>query len=238
MSRIEEALNKAQQMEARRVAPPQPKPALPVEDPKELSLLSAVRTNLLFSLSRVKNPAVGFCSALSGEGVSTIVYYLSQLLSSERKTLVVDANFRAPSLHRLFKVDNGRGLSDLLLEEKSLEECIAHTNTTNLDLMPSGPAASAAHWFLGSPTTKDIIAACKKMYDIVLIDTPPLRDSPDTAVLGSYCDGVVMVVRARKTKRDLLQYAQNILDNSGAHQLGVVLNRTKYWIPGFLYHRL
>jgi len=238
MSRIEDALNKAQEMEQRSSPTTSPKPALPIEDPSELSLFSSVRTNLQFGLAGISNPIVVICSTLPGEGASTVTYYLSQLLTAEKKTLVIDANFRSPKMHELFKVDNGMGFSNILLEEETLETCVAPTSTTNLDLIPSGPAASAAHWFLGSPVTRDALRKCRERYDIVLVDAPPLRESPDTAVLGSYTDGVVLVIRARKTKREILQYAQRLLDNSGAHQLGVVLNRMKFWVPGFLYHRL
>jgi capsular exopolysaccharide synthesis family protein len=236
MSRIEDALNLAANGDE--LAKASSTTDLPSKGRKELSLLSSVRTNLLFAMAGIHNPVVMACSTLPGEGVSTILYYLSQLLSAEKKTLLVDANFRNPKMHDLFGVNNQRGLSDLFLEKCEMEDCIQSVHAPSLDLLPSGPSASAAHWFLGASVARKFIVKCKSRYDIVLIDAPPLRESPDTAVLGSYTDGVVLVVRARKTKRDLLRYAQGLLDNAGARQVGVVLNRMKYWLPGFLYERL
>jgi len=238
MSRIEDALKKATEMEGRFEEPKAPRPVLSSEDPKALSLLAPVRTNVQFGLAGIPNPVVTVCSALPREGVSTIVYYLAQILSADKRTLVVDANFRSPKMHQLLRVDNARGLSDIILEKRSVEECVTSTSITNLELLSSGPGASAAHWFLGSAVARGVLQECRKRADIVLVDAPPLRETPDTAVLGSFTDGVVLVVRARKTKRELVRYAQELLDNAGAHQIGVVLNRMKFWIPGFLYRRL
>ena len=236
MSKIEDALNLAADREEHAKA--SSNAPIPSESSSGLSVLTSVRTNLLFAMAGIHNPVVMACSTLPGEGVTTILYHLAQLLSSEKRTLLVDANFRNPTMHDLFGVDNHQGLSDLFLERCEMEDCIQTLKAPNLDLLPSGPSASAAHWFLGGAVAQDFIAKCKSRYDIVLIDAPPLRESPDTAVLGSYTDGVVLVVRARKTKRDLLRYAQGLLDNAGARQVGVVLNRMKYWLPGFLYERL
>ena len=238
MSRIEDALSKARQLDERAAAPTLPMPAPAVEPPAGLAELFPIRTNLQFALAGIAHPVVVFCSAVPKEGVTTVVYHLARLLAADKRTLVIDANFPNPRMHELFRTSNGRGLSDLVVEKKTLEECVTATTHPNLDLMTSGPAASAAHWFLGSPAAGEILERCSAGYGIVLIDAPPLRVSPDTAVLGSHADGVVLVVRAGKTSRDVLRYARGLLDNAGARQLGVILNRMKLWVPDFIYRRL
>ncbi len=243
MSRIEEALKKAQQgdEESKSLAPASPsgsKRKRTKAEASRLGFLATVRTNLQFSLADTERPCVMFCSAVPREGVSTILFYLSQLIASERRTLVVDSNFLNPKLHTLFDLNNDRGLSDIYLKKTSLDNCIQKTRIEGLDLLTAGPDASECFRFTGSSTAEKTLNDCRSRYEYILIDAPPVQKSPDTVSLGSFCDGVVIVVRARKTKRQLIQYLQNQLSNAGAHELGVVLNRMKHWVPGFIYRRL
>lgn len=242
MSRIEEALKKAQQGEGGEAPPPAAerpsKRRRSKDDASRLSHLASVRTNLQLSLADIENPCVLFCSALPGEGVTTILYYLSQLIAAGEKTLVIDSNFLNPSLHNFFELRNDRGLSDIYLKKASLESCVQSTRFAGLDLLTAGPDASDCYRFVGSEAARDLIEDSKQKYEFVLIDAPPVRNSPDTVTLGSHSDGVVLIVRARKTKKQIIQYVQSQFANSGANEIGVVLNRMKYWVPGFIYRRL
>jgi capsular exopolysaccharide synthesis family protein len=241
MSRLEDALTKAEESNGPLIEETH-KGLLPAslstEDPAELSYFSSIYTNFQFATVDAEHPVVVFASAVPKEGVSSMVFYLSQLISTERKTLVVDFNFLSPRLHKLFQTDNIRGLSDVLQGRKSIADCIMETNTPNLDFLPCGPTGAAPFQILGSAPVKKVIADLKARYEVVLLDCPPIRRFPDTAILGSLCDGVILVVKARKTKREVIRYAQGLMDKAGARQLGVILNHVKYWIPGFIYQRL
>jgi len=243
MSRIEEALKKAQEGEdqparGKSPAPSKSKRRRTKDEATRMGYLATVRTNLQFSLGDTERPCVLFCSSVPGEGVSTIVYYLSQLIAADRRTLLVDSNFLSPKLHTLFEMDNQKGLSDIYLKKASLDDCIQPTRVEGLDLLSAGPDASECYRFIGSSVAEKTFNDCRSRYEFILIDAPAVRISPDTVSLGAHCDGVVIVVRARKTKKQLIQYVQNQLANAGARELGVILNRMKHWVPGFIYRRL
>ncbi len=240
MSRIEEALTKASREENGGIPAtfgPIPVPLAP-DDSTESSYLSSVNTNLQLALSDVDRPVLAFASAVSKEGVSTVVYQLSKLMAKDRRIVVVDFNFGGPRLHKLYQTDNIKGLSDVLHGRKSLEDCLVETNIANVDLLPCGPTGHAPLQVLGSAPIKRVLAELRARYDCLLIDCPPLRKHPETAILASLCDGVVLVVRALKTRRELVKYSQGLLEKAGARQIGVVLNRVKHWIPDIIYRRL
>lgn len=240
MSRIEEALTKASQGERHGISTPvAPIPApLAPDESSEFSYLSSVNTNLQLALAEVERPVLAFASAVPKEGVSTVVFHLARLMAKDRRVLVVDFNVGGPRLHKLFQTDNIKGLSDILHGRKTLDDCLVETGVPNVHLLPCGPTGHAPLQILGSAPIKRVLAELRARYDWVLIDCPPLRKHPETAILASLCDGVVLVVRALKTRRELVKYSQGLLEKAGARQVGVVLNRVKHWIPDFIYRRL
>ena len=239
MSRIEDALRKAgDQPDAAFLEEDDRLPLLHEESVREGGYLKDVCTNFQVALLGAEKPAIMFASARPGEGVSTILFHVSKIIAQDKRTLIIDFNFLNPWMHKFFQLDNIRGLSDVITGKKTLTECIHHTDTENLDILPCGPTAAAAFKILGADPVQAVLDNCKANYDLVLVDSPALRKFPDTAILASACDGVVLVVRARKTKREIIQYAQGLLNQAGAKQLGVILNRVKFWIPEFIYKRL
>ena len=239
MSRLEDALNKAYQAGTETAKPVLPvPPTLTRPESRASSYLNSIHTNLQLTLADVERPLVAFTSTLPKEGVSTILYHLSQVIAREKKTLVVDFNILSPRLHKLFQVDNIKGLSDVLPGRKRIEDCVSETNTPGLELLPCGPTGASTFQILGSGVVKKILSNLRTSYEMVLLDCPCLRNFPDSAVLGSLCDGVVMVVRSGKTKREIIQYSQELLEKTGARELGVILNRVRFHIPDLIYRRL
>lgn len=239
MSRLEDALNKAYQVgtETTNSLPPF-RPFSTTPEGEGSSYLNSINTNIQLTLADVERPLVAFTSALPKEGVSTILYHLSRAIAREKKTLVVDFNILSPRLHKLFQVDNIKGLSDILQGRKRIEECVSETDTPDLDLLPCGPTGASTFQILGSGVVRRIFSDLRSTYETILVDCPCLRNFPDSAVLGSLCDGVIMVVRSGKTKREILQYSQELLEKAGARELGVILNRVRFHIPEFIYRRL
>lgn len=239
MSRLEDALNKAYQTGAE-TKEPIPTIKLPpiLQEGEGNSYLGTISTNIQLTLADVDRPLVAFSSALPKEGVSTILSHLSRLLAREKRVLLVDFNIFSPHLHRLFHLDNSAGLSDILQGRKTMKECIFETSTPGVDLLPCGPTGASSFQILGSGVVRKILNDLRSAYDMVLVDCPCLRNFPDSAVLGSLCDGVVLVVRSGKTKREIIQYSQDMLQKAGARELGVILNRVRFFIPDLIYRRL
>lgn len=239
MSRLEDALNKAYQSPTPIRLNQGPRHASSViADPSELHSLSSLYTNIQLALSDVPKPIIAFTSALPKEGVTSILYHLGKLIAREKKVLLVDFNILSPGLHKFMQVDNIKGLSDILQGKKSLADCIPEGLYPNMDVLPCGPTGTASFQIMDSSVVRNLLVDMRNSYDVVLVDCPSLRNFPDAAILCAMCDGVVLVVKTRKTKREVIQYSQELLVKAGARELGVVLNRVKYYIPEFIYRRL
>ena len=185
-----------------------------------------LRTNLYFSsLDRALETLV-VTSAAPGDGKSTTLANLAVTMSQgEKRTILVDADLRKPSLHKLFGVSNNQGLTTMAVEDSALAEPpLVETGLDNLWLLPSGPLPPNPAEILGSRRMEEIIAALKARADVVLFDAPPAIAVTDAAVLGTKVDGVLLVIRAGKTRREHAQRAQELLERVKVRVVGAVLN--------------
>lgn len=185
-----------------------------------------LRTNLYFSsLDRALETLV-VTSAASGDGKSTTLANLAVIMSQgEKRTILVDADLRKPSLHKLFGVSNNQGLTTMAVEDSALAEPpLVETGLDNLWLLPSGPLPPNPAEILGSRRMEEIIAALKARADVILFDAPPAIAVTDAAVLGTKVDGVLLVIRAGKTRREHAQRAKELLERVKVRVVGAVLN--------------
>ena len=185
-----------------------------------------LRTNLYFSsLDRALETLV-VTSAAPGDGKSTALSNLAVTMArGEKRTILVDADLRRPSLHTLFDVDNSQGLTTMAVDEDALAEPpLMATGVENLWLLPSGPLPPNPAEMLGSRRMEEVIAALKGRADIVLFDAPPVIAVTDAAVLGTKVDGVLLVVQAGKTRREHALRAKELLERVQVRIVGAVLN--------------
>ncbi|STP30550.1 capsular exopolysaccharide family protein [Enterococcus durans] len=172
---------------------------------------------------------IQFTSSGPGEGKSTTSANLAVVFAnSGKKVLLVDADLRKPSVALTVHLSNINGLTNLLgSKEKDIQECIVETMIDNLWVMTSGPKPPNPSEMLDSKRMMDIIAELKKQYDLIIFDTPPVASVTDAQILSAKTDGVVLVVRERKTiKKDLLK-AKKLLAIAKANILGIVYNGVK-----------
>ena len=185
-----------------------------------------LRTNLYFSsLDRALETLV-VTSAAPGDGKSTTLANLAVTMSQgEKRTILVDADLRKPSLHKLFGVSNNQGLTTMAVEDSALAEPpLVETGLDNLWLLPSGPLPPNPAEILGSRRMEEIITALKARADVVLFDAPPAIAVTDAAVLGTKVDGVLLVIRAGKTRSEHAQRAKELLERVKVRVVGAVLN--------------
>ncbi len=213
----------------------------------------SLRTSVTFSainktsqISEVPKASAGttllVTSAAPSEGKSCTVANLAiAMAQSGRKTLVVDCDFRKPQVHKIFKVKNEHGFADVLSHFKMRGKIdIKRTNFPNLDVFPCGAIPPNPSELLESPLMKKIIDALATRYDTVLLDSPPINSVTDPIILSRLVNGVVLVIRAGETKRDIVQQATEQLSGAGAHVLGGVINsvdmrKNKYYYY-YAYH--
>jgi len=204
---------------------------------RELGLMR----NLVESrLSAGKSRALLVTSAGPEEGVSTVTANFARVLAADPvlSVLVVDTNPTNAMQHELLGLDNTRGFVELARGDVKLEDAVRTTPRKNLSVITSGAATGGMFQLVGSERVAGLITNLKARFHYLLLDAPPVLTHPETALLGSHVDGVILVVRTLRTRREAVARARDTLAKSGCNVIGVVLNRYKYSIPEFLYKRV
>lgn len=202
--------------------------------------LGILENSIDTSLKGKKKKTLIFTSANPAEGSTTIGVAYARLLAlkGQGRILICEMNARNPVFKELFAVSNGAGVSDYFTGSKDLDSIIHRTSAGNLDMIHIGevdPSFIQIHLQRVFPKLVEEAAAA---YDTVVFDAPAIASSPETAPMCSYVDGVVVVVQTGKTKREIVQHSLDSIARYDGNVLGVILNRKKYYIPGFLYKRI
>ena len=184
-----------------------------------------LRTNLEFNRKSSDANSVTFVSGGAGEGKSTTLANLAYTFAQGGyNTLIVDADLRRPSQHRIFGLSNDKGLTDFLTSDLDLEDIVQTTSQPNLFMLTSGRLPSDAVGVLNSQRMMDLIAQVKNRFDIVFFDSPPILGVSDASVLVRALDLTIVVVQHRRFPRAMLQRVKQAVENVGGRMLGVVLN--------------
>ncbi len=184
-----------------------------------------LRTNIEFNRKNPEANSVTIVSGGTGEGKSTTLANLAfTFAAGGYSTLVVDADLRRPSQHRLFGVANDIGLTDYLTGKLDLEEVIVQSKTDNLFFLPSGNLPADAVGVLNSQRMIEFIEEVKGRFDMVFFDSPPILGVSDASVLSSAVDLTIIVVQHRRFPRAMLHRVKQAILNVSGNILGVVLN--------------
>ena len=184
-----------------------------------------MRTNIEFNRKSPSASSITMVSGGPGEGKSTTLNNLAYTFAKGGyTTLLVDADLRRPSQHRIFGVENTIGLSDYLTKNIELEDVVQDTPLNNLYFMPSGLLPSDAVGILNSQRMLDMIQDAKNRFDVVFFDSPPILGVSDASVLSSEVDLTIIVVQHRRFPKSMIQRVKMAIDNVGGKTLGVVLN--------------
>jgi capsular exopolysaccharide synthesis family protein len=166
---------------------------------------------------------IGITSAAAGEGKSTTTANLAiALAEGGRRVIVVDADLRRPGQHTLFGLDRQDGLSNVLLGDQT-QLPLLDTQTPGVKVLTSGPSPANPLEALASRRFDHVLALARAQADFVLVDTPPAGVLADAALLAPRLEGMLLVVSAGRTKRDLARRAREQLERVNANLLGVVL---------------
>jgi capsular exopolysaccharide synthesis family protein len=164
-------------------------------------------------------------SSTSREGTTAVTCGLAVALAETgSRVVLVDANLREPGVATYLAVDSVRGLADVLAGTAPLHTALHEWGGGRLTVLPAGFPSRDPGELLAAPTLAKTIATLEDDFDIVLIDAPPLLSAADAAVLSSLAGGVLLVIRAGRTRAPQVQRAAGILDGVGAQLLGAVLN--------------
>ena len=197
-----------------------------------------LRTNLQFASVDRPLRTVLVTSTAPSEGKTLTAANLAAVFAQAgRRVIVVDADLHRPRQHRVFKLPNNTGLTNALLSEGSaLEVLVQETAVPGLQVLTSGPLPPNPAELLGSARMRELLAQLTSLADIVVIDSPPTMAVSDTAILASEVDGVLLVLDAGKTRREIAVHALTGLRQVQARVIGVVLNRMPSRGPGSYYY--
>lgn len=188
-----------------------------------------LRTNIQFSSPDRPLKTLLITSTHPEEGKSTILANLAiTFAQTGSRVILVDCDLRRPSLHGIFGVRNSVGLTNIILDPAIKEFPFQDSGVTNLRLLCSGPLPPNPSELLGSRRMAEVVEQLKSEADYVLFDSPPVVVVTDAAILASKLDGVMLVVYAGRTRRELAKKAKALLDKVNANVLGVILNNVKY----------
>ncbi len=197
----------------------------------------SLRTNLqYFNHDKpLKNLLV--TSTIAKEGKSTIVSNLGITMSQRGlKTVLIDADLRKPVLHKFFQLKIEPGLTDLIIKsEMTLDKVIRKTNIENLFVITSGGIPPNPTDLLESKKMEAIVIELRKSFDFIIFDSPPIMIVADAVVLSRNIDGVLLIVEAKKTRRDAIREAKTVIEHVGGRVLGAVLNKARFSRLDHLY---
>jgi succinoglycan biosynthesis transport protein ExoP len=184
-----------------------------------------IRTNLLFMAPDKPFELIMVTSCDPRDGKTLVASSLAiSLAQSGKKVLLVDTDLRRPRVHKAFGIKSIVGITNVLVNEATIEEATLDTDVPNLELMLCGPIPPNPSELLHSKRFEDLLAQLREKYDRVVFDTPPVGAVTDALVIGPQVDGAILVTRVRKTVRAKARHVLTQLQALGTRMAGVVLN--------------
>ena len=209
---------------------------LPLEFVRELGTLRSSLDQMLPGRTQKTLLVTG---AVGGEGASTVAVALARLLAEDERVRValVDADLRGVR-RRLPTLDARSGFPGVLGQDLSVEQALVGTTLSNLAVLPGGICVDSPLRLCTADNCRSSFDYLKRHFHYVVVDSPPILEAPEVTGLIEQADGVIVVVRAARTKREVVQRAIDMLEKMNGRVLGAVLNRRQYIIPEFIYRRI
>lgn len=193
----------------------------------------SLRTNLQFCGEDKKVIAITSCT--TNEGKSSVTMNLAMSLAEAgKKVLLIDADLRKSVLVGRTKVKESiKGLTHYLSKQAALIEVICATNVKNMHIVYAGPVPPNPAELLGGKYFRELLSSLRKVYDYILVDTPPLGSVIDSAIIAEECDGSIMVIETGVISYRFAQDVKSQLEKSNCPILGVVLNKVDMSKQGY-----
>jgi len=188
-----------------------------------------LRTNLEFASASEGIGSLTVTSPNPAEGKSTIAANMGVVMAQSGRTVVViDADLRKPTQHRIFGVPNEQGLTTLLTHPEQPWKSVAlKVALPGLQLISCGPIPPNPSDLLSSQRFAQLVERVKRDVDLVIIDSPPMLSASDALAVARHTDGVVLVCRSHKTRLDAMRHVAHSVHQGGIRLIGLVVNRQR-----------
>ncbi len=191
-----------------------------------------VRANLQFSAAKGQregeqsSQTIMVTSPEPGDGKTTTAVNLALTIAlSGRKVLIIDADMRRPNMHKMLGIERGPGLAQVLAGNAGVETILKDEIIDGLHVLPAGVPDIPTTELLDSERMREFLASAEGLYDVVIIDTPPVLAATDPVVVAPYCSAVLVVAAANKTDFRALSQVRSTLDAVGVDIGGIIFNR-------------
>ena len=180
-----------------------------------------------------KMKSVMITSSTVEEGKSTVASFLALSIAetSGNKILLLDCDLRRPMVNVLFKLPLEIGLADILEKKCSIKEAVKQTSTPGLSIITAGKVEGEPTLILNQNRLREVFEELKFYFDFIVVDVPPIIPVSDPVIIANEVNGVLMVVRAGATPKEVVKRAVNFLHNSKINVLGIVLNNLEEVMP-------
>jgi succinoglycan biosynthesis transport protein ExoP len=197
-----------------------------------------IRTSILFSSAESAPQVILITSAGPLEGKTITTANLAVTMAQPgSKVIILDCDMRRPKMHKVFGMARDQGLSNLLAGSSDMDKSIFHTQVPNLDIIPCGPIPPNPSEMLGSARMATLLNDLRKQYTHILIDSSPSTAVTDAVVVSKSVDGVVLVIRAGATAREIVKNGIAQFEAVGARILGAVLNAVDVGRDSYYYYQ-
>lgn len=184
-----------------------------------------IRTAVFFAAPGEEMKTILVTSPAPGDGKTTSASNLAiTLAQAGHRTLLLDADFRKPSQHKIFEIDPKVGLSSVIAGQVKLREAVRQTVTPGLYVLPCGPIPPNPSEILNGKRFAQVMEVLCNAFDRIVLDSPPVMPVTDARILAASADLTIMVLRADKSTERLSRHARDGLLSVGANILGVVVN--------------
>ncbi len=207
------------------------------------SVVATEFRRLLHNITRptngVEHKSFLITSAMLSEGKSTVAGYLAITAAAykKRKTILIDCDLRRPTIHKLFNLPVENGVTDLIDGTIKVEDAFKSTPLKHLWVVTAGRMKDNPTELFEGESVKQVIEQIKFYFDMVFVDCAPVIPVSDPVVLAPDLDGLLLVVKAGATQKDVVRRACDIISKSDANILGVVLNNVEGVLPYHYNHR-
>ena len=196
----------------------------------------SLRTNINFAAVGTKLRSLVVTSSVPAEGKSTTAANLAMAMALDgKRVIIIDADLRRPSLHKLFRLESSPGLTDILVGTHEIADVIKPSGVDNVSVISAGSPPPNPAELLGSAKMGELITELESLADIVLFDSPPTLAVADSIVLAARTNGVLLVIGYGETKKTNSRNAVAALQRANARVLGTVLNRVEGPSSGYYY---
>lgn len=191
-----------------------------------------IRTMLNFTLTDDKSHSFLIASSFQSEGKSYLSSNLAiAMAQTNKKVLIIDGDLRRSKLHKIFRLSNEKGLSNIWLKDKKISDFeynVQKTDIENLSVITSGTRPPNPSELLNTPTLNQFIKWAETNYDIVIVDCPAVMPVSDTLIWGTYVDEAIFVIKQGATNVNVALSAMERMQKAGIKILGGVISQYKF----------